>query len=158
MKILVCINISFIAAIMYYSFLKKFHPFETIFLWMILIFSYTSLMAMIVDNVEYWKLSERFFHHTAFKLVKLVGVPYLIMFFVNRMFLENVLFKKIIIIAIGICSLLVFEWTLSWSGIIEHTTWNYIYSALMWTGLIIFTIGSHHLFRRVLIKEGVVSS
>lgn len=158
MKILVCINISFIAAIMYYSYLKGFHPLETIFLWMILIFSYTSLMAMIVDNVEYWKLSKRFFDHTTFKLVKLVGVPYLIMFFVNQMFLEKAILKKLIILAIGVSSLLVFEWTLQWSEIIKHTKWNYFNSAIMWTGLIVYTLGVHHLFRRVLIKEGVVSS
>lgn len=156
MKFLVCIDISLIIAITFFAMPKKLHPLEHVYLWMMLVFTFTSMMSVMVDNVSIWKLSEKTSFHSTFKLVQMIGVPMLIQLFIDKMYFHGFTIKGVGSFVSCTVLLLLYEWTLIWSGIIEHTTWNYFYSLILWVVLILLTLLLHYPFRKQLNKEGVI--
>ncbi|MDX5474255.1 MAG: hypothetical protein LPK00_01855 [Bacillaceae bacterium] len=155
MEFLVSLNLSIIFSILFFASNKKLNHLEHAFLWLIVIFIFTSITSSIVDNVKIWTLSEETKHHGTFKVIQLFGVPLIMMYFLNQLlFIKD--WKKRITKFFGFIFILLFyEWTWVQAKIIEHTNWHFGFSFLLWAFLLLLILLLLHLFKRTLRKEGV---
>ncbi|MCT8140186.1 hypothetical protein H1D32_22295 [Anaerobacillus sp. CMMVII] len=154
MKFLISMNLSLIIMVTFFALPKRLHILEHVFLWMVLVFTITSTTSVIVDNVDFWTLSDKVNLHSTFKLVQMVGLPLLIQLFIERIYSKG---KRLVSFFSCLILLLLFESILIWSGIIEHTNWNFFFSFILWVALLLLIMGMHYLFRKQLSKEGVLS-
>ena len=85
MGFLVSLNLSIIIAILFFSIKKKMNTLEHTFILLIVIFIFTSITSSITDNVKIWSLSDETKLHGTFKVIQLIGIPLLFMYFINRL-------------------------------------------------------------------------
>ena len=155
MGFLISLNLTIIFAILFFSSNKKLNNLEHAFIWLMVIFIFTSITSSITDNVKIWTLSDQTKLHGTFKVIQLIGIPLLFMYFINRLLVVHD-WKRRITKFIGFIFLLMFyEWTWLKAGIIKHTNWHFGLSFVLWTLLVFFVLLLLHLFKKILKKEGV---
>mgnify|MGYP005756024961 CR=1 FL=1 len=155
MGFLVSLNLSIIIAILFFSIKKKMNTLEHTFILLIVIFIFTSITSSITDNVKIWSLSDETKLHGTFKVIQLIGIPLLFMYFINRLVVVQDWKKRITKFISFIFILMLYEWTWLKAGIIKHTNWHFGLSFVLWTVLFLLVLLLLQLFKKILKKEGV---
>lgn len=135
---------------------KNLHPFENIFLLLILEFIITSYVSILHINLQVWEISEKGTLYLIFRLNEIIITPLLYIFYLNiignrkKSRLERIKVSTIFISIIYFLEFLLVKWK-----IIIYKDWS-IWQSLLVIFFVMLLSNFYLLsFRKLLSKEGV---
>lgn len=156
MKVVIFLNIILLLFITLFTTKKRLHPFENIFLLLILEFIITSYVGILHINLEVWELSEKIPSYLIFRLNEVITTPLLYFLFFNLMrnrkksILESIKLGIVFVLIIYSLEFLLVKWK-----IIIYKDWSIWQSLLIISFIMLISNFILLSFRKQLSKEGV---
>jgi hypothetical protein len=137
--------------------LKKLTPLLTlIFLWLVIEFSFTSFISVIVDNAKLWEVGKNPKDFVIFRVVEVVVIPLLMLFYLEILNYIKVLKVRIIFTLTWILLLFGMEYSLVKFKVMKYVNWQIGWSFVTWFLFLMFIFMIQLLFNKILKKEGVI--
>jgi hypothetical protein len=155
-KLALFISVVLILIIYFFSYKKHTHILSLIFTLFIIEYVLTSVIAIIVDNTQLWKVSKNHKDFFLFRLTEVVVFPLLLLIFLDYVKkMKTVVLKLLFLIT---CTLLLFcvEQLLILLNLFQYGKWQPAWSIGTWFLLVVLGLYSQTTFNKVLKKEGVM--
>jgi hypothetical protein len=135
---------------------KKAHIVQYLFVFLLMVFLYTSFISIIVDNLELWKIKEKPLPYAIFRLAEIILFPTLSLWFVEFFhYKKNSIYKGLIYLLFLLLPVLLERW-LIFIKIMEYKDWNIFKTVLVWLFFYAITLLIHRGTRKLLVKEGML--
>jgi hypothetical protein len=139
-----------------FTYKKKTPILTLIFVGLVIEFLFTSFISVIVDNAELWKVSKSPKDFIIFRLVEVIVIP-IVMLFYLEIFSSKISVKfKMIYAVIWVLVLFCVERLLISLDIFEYTGWKMEWSIAVWFLFLFLIIVTQQLFNKILRSEGVI--
>jgi hypothetical protein len=136
---------------------KKKTPILTyIFVWLVIEFFFTSFISVIVDNVEFWKVSKNAKDFIIFRVAEVIVIPLVLLFYLEVLQVKISVKLKLIYAVIWVLMLLGVESLLVNLDIIKYANWQIGWSIAVWVLFLLLVILAQLLFNKILRREGVI--
>ncbi|WP_226037776.1 hypothetical protein [Aquibacillus saliphilus] len=156
MELILIINISVILLIAFFVLNKKVSTLENIFLLLISEFVFSSYCAIIDINFDLWMIDSRMNFFINFKIFEIIILPLLIISYFNLITLFTLWWKKFIFLLVAIAVFYSLEWLLVKWSVITYKDWHPVQSLMAYAIILGLVYISYVVFRRVLMKDGVM--
>jgi hypothetical protein len=136
---------------------KRFHVVQYLFVFLIMVFLYSSFISIIVDNLELWKLQEKPLQYTIFRLAEIILFPVIALWFLELFYLKaNKIYKCLMYTVFLFIPVLLEKW-LFHIKVLEFKKWEIYQTILAWFIFYFVSLLIHYLIGKRLIKEGVIN-
>ncbi|MDQ0247465.1 hypothetical protein J2S09_005114 [Bacillus fengqiuensis] len=136
---------------------KALHPLEHIFIWLLFVAVFITFVDLATPkNSEMFTIKHEWTFRLGLRLNEIIIVPLIMLFYLEQVHKTNTFIKNVINFVVFLLILLLNEWLLKKLNVIDPKEWNDWWSIPNWTLWLIFSFIMQRLFRKLLIKEGVI--
>jgi hypothetical protein len=136
---------------------KALHPLEHVFVWLLFVSVFITFVDLATPkNSEMFTIKHEWTNRYGLRLNEIIIVPLIMLFYLERIHKIDTLIKKMANFIVFLLILLLNEWLLKQFNVIEQKEWNDWWSVPNWILWLIFALIVQKLFRKLLIKEGVI--
>jgi hypothetical protein len=138
-----------------FTYKKKTPILTLIFVFLVIEFFFTSFISVIVDNAELWKVSNNPKDFIIFRVVEVIVIPIVMLFFLEILHSKISVKFKMIYAVIWVLMLFCVESLLVSLDIFNYTKWQIGWSITVWFIFLLLVILTQSLFNKILRNEGV---
>ncbi|WP_442596563.1 hypothetical protein [Neobacillus sp. D3-1R] len=154
MKISLFIDFIIFISILFLLKKKHFHIVQYLFVFLTLVFIYSSFISIIVDNLELWKVKEKVTAYVPFRMAEIILFPMLTLWFIELFyFSKNKLYQCFIFLSFIFLPIFFEKW-LIYLKIIDFIKWDVFQTMIVWFFFYLIALLIHLIIGKLLAKEG----
>jgi hypothetical protein len=134
---------------------KKFHYYQYLFVFLSMVFLYSSFISTIHDNLELWKVKEKASTFAVFRITEIILFPLLPLWFIEMFYFRREFFYRTFVAVIFLIIPVVLEKWLIYLNIISYKDWQSLFTIVTWIVFYIVTLLIHIMVGKQLKKEGI---
>lgn len=136
---------------------KTLHPLEHVFIWLLFVPVFITFVDLATPkNSEMFTIKHGWTFRLGLRLNEVIIVPIITLFFLEQIHKTDTLIKKMTNFILFLLILLLNEWLLKKLDVINPKEWNDWWSLPNWMLWLTFSLIMQRVFRKLLIKEGVI--
>jgi hypothetical protein len=155
LKLVIFLNITLFFLISFFIKRKQLHPFENIFLLLILEFIFTGYIGVIHINLKVWEISEREDLYILFRINEVILTPLLYLWCLNIIGSKRKILEKVKVSLVYISLIYSLEFLLVKWKVIIYKEWSIWQSLLVISTLMLVSYILLVFFRKLLRKESL---
>jgi hypothetical protein len=131
---------------------KNLHPFEILFIWMVVIIIHHNFITMTAGNLKLFDVYDNSFNYWTMVFMRTVLIPLLIVFYFDRMVVRRP-YQQWVWLPLGILILTGLEYLAESLGVYRLSGWKMWWSLIEWLAIFLLIHFPWLWYRRLLAKE-----
>jgi hypothetical protein len=136
--------------------LRNLHLYELIFIWVIASFLHMNIYYVITSNLDLWGKTEQVNEFFIVNLTRMIGYPFLIMWFLSFFWKYSNAIVRMMITVIFMSLLVGVDYFFKFAKITRFEDWAVWQSSAVWAAVLGFCLLLSKWYRMVLRKEGFI--
>ena len=145
----------FLIVLTYVETRNMLHIYESLFVYMIMVFLYTSFVSVFVDDLKVWKIPEKAVPYISFRLAEIFLFPMLSLWFLEMWHIFKGIIPRLLVIVVFLFIPVLIVNYMNILHLITIKKWSIYQTILSWAFFYPVSYFAQKVFHSLLHKEGV---